>query len=222
LEKTGRPRVKVCCIASVGEAQLAVSLGASALGLVSAMPSGPGVIDDATIRTIARAVPPPVATFLLTSETEPDRVVEHVLDTGASTVQLVDDEVGPAVWAALRRRAPAVRVVQVVHVVDGGSVELALRAAGHVDALLLDSGSPAAAVRELGGTGRVHDWRYSREIVERSPSPVFLAGGLRADNVGEAVRAVRPFGVDLCSGVRTDGRLDAGKLAAFVAALAAA
>lgn len=214
-----RTRLKVCCISSVDEALLAVRCGADALGLVGPMPSGPGVIDDALIREIALAAPPPVATFLLTSQTAPDRVVAHVLASRVGTVQLVDDSVSPDVYAALRRDAPAVKVVQVVHVVDRGSVDRALAAALHVDALLLDSGNPAAAIRELGGTGRTHDWRLSREIVERSGRPVFLAGGLNSANVGEALCAVRPHGVDVCSGVRTDGRLDEAKLAAFVAAL---
>lgn len=217
-----RVRLKVCCISSVDEALAAVRGGADALGLVGPMPSGPGVIDDALIREIALAAPPAVATFLLTSETEPDRVVAHALATRVSTVQLVDDTVTPAVYEALRRGAPSVKVVQVIHVVDRGSVDRALAAAASVDALLLDSGNPSAAVRELGGTGRVHDWRWSREIVERAGRPVFLAGGLRRENVGEAVRAVRPYGVDLCSGVRTDGHLDATKLASFVTALRAA
>ena len=109
-----------------------------------------------------------------------------------------------------------------IHVLDDDSVREALDAAPRVDALLLDSGDPRRAVKELGGTGRVHDWALSRAIVDRSPVPVFLAGGLRGENVAEAVRRVRPFGVDVCSGVRTDGRLDVAKLSALVGALAAA
>lgn len=217
-----RVRLKVCCISSVDEALLAVRAGADALGLVGHMPSGPGVIPDALIREIALAAPPPVATFLLTSEAAPERVVDHVLACRVSVVQLVDDTITTDVYAALRREAPAVKVVQVIHVVDVDSVDRALAAAPHVDALLLDSGNPSAAVRELGGTGRVHDWQLSRAIVERAGRPVFLAGGLRSTNVGEALRAVRPHGVDICSGVRTDGRLDEAKLAAFVRALGAA
>lgn len=212
-----RTRLKVCCIATVEEARLAVGAGADAIGLVARMPSGPGPIPDGLIREIAATVPPPVATFLLTSETEPGAVADHVLRTGVNTVQLVDDTLGPGVYRAVREAAPAVRVVQVIHVRGPASVARALQAAESVDALLLDSGNPAA--RELGGTGRVHDWALSREIVERSPAPVFLAGGLHAGNVAEAVRAVRPYGIDLCSGVRTGGRLDGAKLAALVGAM---
>jgi phosphoribosylanthranilate isomerase len=209
-----RTRVKVCCIQSQEEARLAVSLGADALGLVASMPSGPGPIPDALIRRIARSVPPPVATFLLTCETQAGAIVVHHMRTQTSALQLVDTPEEDAV-AAIRLVLPAVRIVRVVHVRGEGSVDEALRAAEEADALLLDSGNPALAVKELGGTGRVHDWRLSRRIVERSPVPVFLAGGLDAANIREAIGQVRPFGVDVCSGVRRDGRLDPGKLEAF-------
>ncbi len=215
-----RIRVKICCISSLDEARLAVRLGADALGLVSAMPSGPGVIPDALIAAIAAAVPPPVATFLLTSAVEAEPIIQQVRAAGVNTVQLVD-AVAPTVYAELRRRLPGVKLVQVIHVVGPPSLGEALAAAGQVDALLLDSGNPALAVKELGGTGRTHDWATSRRICDHSPVPVFLAGGLRPENVADAVHSVRPFGLDLCSGVRSDGRLDEAKLARFFAALRA-
>lgn len=200
---------------------MAVLAGADAIGLVGPMPSGPGVISDAQIREIAASVPPPIATFLLTSETNPESVLAHVLKTGVNTVQLVDDAMPTEVYDALRSTVPAVRIVQVIHVVGSASIDVSLKVAQHVDALLLDSGNPSAAVRELGGTGRVHDWSVSRAIVEQAPCPVFLAGGLNASNVADAVRDVQPFGVDLCSGVRTNDTLDEIKLMAFVRALRA-
>lgn len=215
-----RTRLKVCCIASPEEARLAIAAGADALGLVAAMPTGPGPISDDLIREIASGVPASVATFLLTSRDDPRAVVEHIRLTGASCVQLVDDTVGDDVWSAIRDASPATRIVQVIHVRDERSVARALEAAEHVDTLLLDSGHPAK--RELGGTGRVHDWTLSRRIVERSKVPVFLAGGLNASNVGDAIRSVRPFGIDLCSGVRTNGALDEGKVRALVQAMRAA
>ncbi len=214
-------RIKICCISSLEEARLAVEAGAAALGLVGAMPSGPGVIEDSLIAEIAASVPPPVATFLLTSETDAEAIVEHVRRCRTNTVQLVD-AVAPATYAQIRRALPALRIVQVIHVERLESVEAARDAAVHADALLLDSGRPMARVRELGGTGRVHDWALSRAIVAAVERPVFLAGGLAPDNVAEAWRRVRPFGFDLCSGVRTDGRLDPAKLASFFAAANAA
>lgn len=213
-----RPRVKICCIMSVAEARLAVSAGASALGLVGKMPSGPGVIDDGLIAEIAAIVPPPVATFLLTSETRADAIVDHVRRAGTNTVQLVD-RVEAGAYATIRRALPQVKIVQVLHVADADVVDEARALAAAVDAFLLDSGNPDLAVKQLGGTGRVHDWDLSRRIVESVDRPAFLAGGLRAENVAEAVARVQPFGLDLCSSVRSQGRLDAEKLAMFFAAV---
>lgn len=197
---------------------MAIDAGADALGLVSRMPSGPGVIDEATIAQIAAATPPPVATFLLTSETDPQTIVAQARRTAVSTVQIVD-HVSTDVHAAVRTALPALRVVQVVHVVDEAAVEYAVTAARGAHALLLDSGNPGLARKELGGTGRVHDWSLSRSIVDRVTVPVFLAGGLHPGNVVEAVKQVRPFGVDVCSGLRRAGRLDQAKLARFAGLL---
>lgn len=211
------PRLKVCCIRSVDEMRLAVRLGADAVGLVGPMPSGPGVIPDESIAEIARATPPPVMSVLLTSATDADTIARQADAAGVSAVQLVD-AVGPAVYARLRVELPGRSLWQVVHVTGPEALAEAERVARHVDAVLLDSGDPAAAVKTLGGTGRVHDWRVSRTIREQLSIPVFLAGGLTPSNVAEAVRTVGPFGIDLCTGVRTDGALDADKLAAFVSA----
>ncbi len=205
-------------MASVEEARTAVAAGASAVGLVGRMPSGPGPISDELIAEIAATVPPGVASFLLTCETEPEAVVEHVRRSRANTVQLVDRVPGQT-YAALRRALPLVKLVQVVHVADHEALSEAVQAAPHVDALLLDSGSFRGPVKELGGTGRVHDWELSRRIVESISRPVYLAGGLKPENVTEAIAKVRPFGVDLCTGVRTEGRLDPVKLRAFMQAV---
>jgi len=216
-----RPRIKICCIGSIDEAALAIRYGASAVGLVSAMPSGPGVISDAAIAAIARRIPPGVASFLLTSRVDAGEIIEQQRRARVNTVQLCD-AVTAAVHARLRDALPGIAIVQVVHVRGDESVAEAVDAAARVDAILLDSGNQSLAVKELGGTGRTHDWRVSRRIVEASPVPVFLAGGLTDANVGDAIRAVRPFGVDVCSGVREAGRLSEAKLARFVAAVAAA
>lgn len=209
-----RPRIKICCIANEPEALDAISFGAAAIGLVGAMPSGPGPIADEEIERIARSVPPPVATFLLTSEQTPQGIIEHHLRTRTNTIQIVDELTGRA-YPEIRAALPNIKLVQVIHVVDEGSVDEACEIAEQVDAILLDSGNPKLAVKELGGTGRRHDWRLSRKIVETCGKPVFLAGGLNPDNVRGAIETVQPFGLDLCSGVRTDGKLDLTKLEAF-------
>lgn len=209
------PRVKICCIASIDEARLAIEHGAAALGLVSQMPSGPGVIDEARIAEIAAWVPPPIATFLLTAQTLAEAIVRQHARCRTTTIQLVD-AVAPAELQRLRCELSGVKLVQVIHVQTEASVDEALQAAPHVDALLLDSGRPGLPVKELGGTGRVHDWQLSRCIRELSPVPVFLAGGLNAGNVRAAIEAVQPFGIDVCSGVREGGGLSGGKLGALM------
>lgn len=212
------PRVKVCCIASEEEAALAVRSGASAIGLVSRMPSGPGPIPESRIRDIARTVPPGIATFLLTCETTADPIIAQQRYTGANTLQLVDD-VEPGVYEALRGALPGIRIVQVIHVRDESAVADARRVSPHVDAILLDSGNPLLATKELGGTGRAHDWAISRRIRDAVRVPVYLAGGLNHQNVGKAIVQVQPFGVDACSGLRTGGRLDPVKLEQFMSAV---
>lgn len=209
------PRVKVCCIASVEEAWTAIRWGASAIGLVSQMPSGPGVIDWERIEEIASAVPPPIATFLLTSSQSAAEIVAQQKRVGTNTIQICD-RLEHGTYDDLRRALPGIALVQVIHVRGEESIGEARAAAPHVDALLLDSGNQSLAVKELGGTGRTHDWSVSRRIRETSGVPIFLAGGLRPHNVADAVREVAPFGLDVCSGVRTGGALDERKLAVFM------
>jgi phosphoribosylanthranilate isomerase len=207
-------RIKVCCIASTIEAQLAISYGASALGLVGRMPSGPGPIADELIAKIASTVPPPVATFLLTSETRAADIVAHHQRVHTNTIQIVD-ALTERSYEHIKQQLPFVKLVQVIHVIHESSIDEALELAEEVDALLLDSGNPKLAIKELGGTGRVHNWLLSRKIVEQSKVPVFLAGGLNASNAAKAIEEVQPYGLDLCSGVRTNGLLDEQKLEAF-------
>ncbi|MCP4545035.1 MAG: phosphoribosylanthranilate isomerase [bacterium] len=208
-------RIKICCISSIEEARLAVRLGASALGFVTEMPSGPGVIPEHLIAEIVATVPKSIDTFLLTSRTDAESIIAQQQRCGVNTVQLCD-RLPAQCYDELRSALPWVGLVQVVHVNGEESVEEALGAAGRVDALLLDSGNQSLPVMELGGTGRTHDWELSARIVEVSPVPVFLAGGLTPDNVGDAIRRVRPHGVDLCTGVRTADALDERKLRRFV------
>jgi phosphoribosylanthranilate isomerase len=211
------PRVKICCIASVDEAAIAVEAGASALGLVSSMPSGPGVIGDELIAKIAATVPPAIGTFLLTSRQSVDEIVAQQRLCRTNTIQICD-RLSRGAHRELKEALPGISIVQVIHVTGPESLDEAV-ALRDVDAILLDSGNQKLAVKELGGTGRTHDWKLSLAIRERARVPLFLAGGLRPENVGQAVREVRPFGIDVCSGVRTDGKLDPEKLTGFFSAI---
>lgn len=211
-------KIKICCIRTHQEARLAVAAGADAIGLVSAMPSGPGVIPEKDIVSIVSGLPEEIDTFLLTSQTNSKSIIRQLQFTGASTVQLVDD-VQEEVYEAIRLACPTQQIVQVVHVQDQSAIDYALKKAQWVDYLLLDSGQPHLMIKQLGGTGKTHDWTVSREIIRLSPIPVYLAGGLSHANVLEAVRYAGPFGVDVCSGVRTDDVLDPVKLKAFIRAI---
>jgi len=211
------PRIKICCIADVEEARLAIRHGADALGLVSAMPSGPGPIPEERIAEIAALVPPPIATFLLTCSQDADAIIQQQRRCRTNTIQICD-RLTSGSYAQMRHAMPGVRLVQVIHVTGEESIAEATSIAGDVDAILLDSGRPTLTIKELGGTGRRHDWSISQRIREQVNVPIFLAGGLNAQNVKEAIQTIRPFAVDICSGVRTDGRLDEGKLRDFIEA----
>ncbi len=211
-------RVKICCIKSVEEARIAVEAGASALGFVSAMPSGPGVISESEIAEIVKTVPPAVGTFLLTSKRSSAEIIKQHKVCRTNTIQFTDS-LPLEELLKLKESLPGVSLVQVIHVTGDESIEEAVAVAPFVDAILLDSGNPNLAVKELGGTGRVHNWNLSRQIRDAVSVPIFLAGGLRPDNVAEAIVKVNPFGLDLCSGVRTNDNLVPAKLKAFMAAV---
>ena len=213
-------KIKICCISSPEEARLAIRYGADALGLVGKMPSGPGPIEDELINSIARTIHPPIASFLLTSEQSAADIIAHVNRVHTNTVQIVDELV-EGTYQEIRNALPHLRIVQVIHVTGEESIGQALRVHQQVDAILLDSGNPKAAIKTLGGTGNTHDWSVSHELVKQVSVPVFLAGGLHAGNVQEAIDRVKPFGVDVCSGVRSNGKLDLQKLSTFINAVKA-
>ncbi|HKR61252.1 MAG TPA: phosphoribosylanthranilate isomerase [Pyrinomonadaceae bacterium] len=203
---------------SLAEAWLAISSGASAVGLVSAMPSGPGVISEDLIAEIARELPPAMGSFLLTCQTDPQAIIEQQKRLRVNTIQICD-RLEVQSYEVLRAELPGISLVQVVHVNGDESVDEAISVAPFVDGVLLDSGNQSLPVKKLGGTGRTHDWNLSVQIREAIEVPLFLAGGLKAENVADGIRQVRPFGVDVCSGVRTNGKLDERKLKAFFASV---
>ena len=158
---TKRPRVKICCIGAVDEAWMAIRYGASALGLVSEMPSGPGVIPEDLIATIAARVPPPVATFLLTSKRQSAEIVAQQRRTGVKTIQIVD-RVEPDCYANLRRALPGISLVQVVHVTGPEAIERAVSVAPHVDAVFArqrESDSAGQGTRRHRTHARLGDQR---------------------------------------------------------------
>lgn len=218
MKPSARTRVKVCCITSVADALTAIEAGAFAIGLVSEMPSGPGPIPDSLIAEITATVPPGVRSFLLTCKDDAAAIIDQQRRLGVNTIQICDRLVRGS-HREVREALPGVSLVQVIHVTGAESIDEAIAVAPHVDAILLDSGNPSLPVKELGGTGRTHDWNLSRKIRESIDVPLFLAGGLNPANVAAAIREVQPFGIDVCSGLRTEGRLDPRKLRDFFAAI---
>lgn len=210
-----RIRIKICCISSIEEAKTAIEAGADAIGLVAKMPSGPGPIPDELIKQISQSVPPLIGTFLLTSETSAEKIIRHHYRTHTNTIQIVD-LLSMGTYSQIRETLPSVKLVQVIHVIDSSSVDLAITLSNSVDALLLDSGNPNLKIKELGGTGRVHNWNLSRQIRDNAKCPIILAGGLKPENVRQAIEEVQPFAIDVCSGVRTNGALDINKLSCFI------
>ena len=211
-------KVKICCISSIEEARLAVAYGAAAIGLVGRMPSGPGIITDDLIHSIARTVLPPIDSFLLTSETTAEAIIEHHYKVNTTTIQMVDALSGRE-YNKIREAIPQVKLVQVIHVLDEKAVQEAIEISEFVDAILLDSGNPNLSTKVLGGTGKTHNWDLSKKIRENSSIPTYLAGGINKDNIRKAIDHVQPFGIDLCSSVRTNGQLDERKLEELFKAL---
>ena len=211
-------KVKICCIASVDEAKMAIDAGANAIGLVARMPSGPGPIADELIAEIAKTIPTHIDSFLLTCEQSSAKIIDHIKRTGVSTVQIVD-ELNEGSYDEIRNELPQIKIVQVLHVTGEETIDEAMKLQAHVDFFLLDSGNPKAEIKTLGGTGKVHDWKISQKLVKLVDTPVFLAGGLNFENVKQAIEMVQPYGVDVCSGVRTNGKLDGENLKKFFRAI---
>lgn len=208
-------KVKVFCIQSIEEAQLAIEYGAFAIGLVSKMPSGPGVISDEKIKKIANWAKGKIKSVLLTALQDADELIEQYRFFGTDIIQLVDSQES-SIYQKLRIELPEVKLMQVIHVIDKKSIEEAIEVSKHVDYILLDSGNPNLETKVLGGTAETHNWKISKQIVDGVSVPVFLAGGLNPDNVADAIVKVYPFGVDLCSGLRVEGKLVDEKINSFM------
>jgi phosphoribosylanthranilate isomerase len=211
-------KVKICCISSIEEASIAIAHGAAAIGLVGRMPSGPGIITDELIHSIAKTVLPPIDSFLLTSETTAEKVIEHHKKVNTTTIQIVD-ALTDRQYHKIREAIPHVKLVQVIHVLDENSIQEAIEISEFVDAILLDSGNPNLSTKVLGGTGKTHNWDISKKIRENISIPTYLAGGINKDNIRMAIDHVQPYGIDLCSSVRNNGQLDERKLEELFKAL---
>ncbi len=217
MTRPGAVRVQIAGISSLADALAVERAGADAIGFTLGLPTGPhNGLDERGARAIIAALPPLIAPVLITYLDTAAAVVPLCRYLGVATVQL-HARAAPGEIAAMRDALPGLKVILAVNVTGEASLEEAVRVAADADALILDTYDPATG--RHGATGRTHDWALSRRIVAASPAPVILAGGLTPDNVGEAIRTVRPWAVDVHTGVeRPDGTTDHARVRAFVAA----
>jgi phosphoribosylanthranilate isomerase len=210
-------RVKICGITSPEEATLAERAGAHAIGLlVGRVHAAADFVGPELAREICRALSPFVTPVLVTHLEDPEAIVNLAELVPCPVLQLHSD-LGPATLRELRARLAARKLIGKVSVEGDDAVARASEIEPFVDAILLDTRD--RATDRVGGTGMVHDWSISARIAAGSRAPIILAGGLTPDNVAQAVRAVKPWGVDVNSGVETaDGRKDGGRIRRFVAA----
>ncbi len=207
-------RVKVACIRNPEEARRAVSFGAAAIGMAAETAAGGPHLTQTEITEIVASIPKSIGTFLMTTRRSPVELAELARSAGVNTIQLWDVP-EPEAYSHLRSAVPGISIVQSIPVVDEGAIEQAVQVSSRVDALLLDSAHRSVPVRWEEQHGRTHDWQVSRRIAEAVDVPVILSGGLTARNVADAIRAVRPYGVEVCTGVRTRGALDTTLLVQF-------
>lgn len=206
-------RVKICGIRTFEEARECIAAGADALGFHVELEHSKCPIGAATTASIISHVPPFVASVIVTTVIEPKALIRIARATGANTLQL-QGEVSADTVRAVKAVSPYLKVYAVVHVFGTDAIEAARKIEG-VDAIILDSADKTSGAR--GGTGKTHDWNISKKIVESLSIPVVLAGGLNPDNVAEAVRLVKPYAVDVETGVSNpDHTKNAEKVRLFV------
>lgn len=208
--------VKICGIRRLEDALAALAFGADGLGfLVGRKHHSPDFLDESDAAAIVAALPPNTSSVLVTHLADPDDIVTLATAIGVTIIQLHGDT-SPAQAAVIKHRLPHIKTYKAIHVIDTESIDTAQQYATVVDAIVLDTVN--LATDQVGGTGQTHDWSLSRQIVEQLPIPVILAGGLTPDNVGEAIRRVRPYGVDVNSGTKgCDGYKDHARLQRFIA-----
>jgi len=202
-------RAKICGIRDEGARDVAVAAGADAVGFVVEISRSKRSIDRDDARTLIEGLPPFVSSVIVV---EPESVAEAAklaLDTGADVIQ-VNDTLSFEELESLREMVSQ-RLVATIPA-RPGMLDDAKRMSEVADALLIDSLEGG----KLGGTGTVHDWDMSADLVKNIALPVILAGGLDPENVALAIKTVRPYAVDVSSGVETDGSKDTMKIEAFL------
>jgi len=225
-----RTRTKICGNRNPEDLDYAIACGADAVGFITDVPvKSPRKIDSETAKDLIKRVPVFVDSVIVIMPEDLDSAVALIRKTRPTVVQIHND-LPDAELAKLASTVDPVKLIKTIAIPDGAGPEIADRVisrihklTGIADAILLDTststtsrtGNTSTGARS-GGTGKVHDWRISAEIVRRSRLPIILAGGLTPDNVSDAIRKVCPYAVDTASGVETDKRRDCDKVKRFI------
>lgn len=208
-------KVKICGNKRVEDALQAVKLGADAVGLLV----GPeracrDFISPLEAQAIARHIPPFCNIVLATPITNVKELIRLANFIGVNTMQL-HGESKPSDIIQIKKSLPFLKVIKSLHIIDDTSIKIGKKFIGVADAILVDTFDKVT--KQIGGTGKTHNWNISKKIVQEYKIPVILAGGLTPDNVGEAVKFVRPYGVDVNSGTKGgDGFKDYGRMELFI------
>ena len=207
------PRVKICGMTLLEDVMAAATAGADGVGfLVGLDYASEDGLQPTAAANLVRRTPADILTVMVTHASTPARVEALVNEVRPRVVQVHCPFASPDL-PRLMNTFPDVSWIRAIHVENEDSVDKALRAAEVFDALLLDTRSGD----RLGGTGKTHDWKISRRIRETIDKPVILAGGLTPDNVADAIRTVRPHGVDVNTGIsERRGVKSAPRVAAFI------
>jgi len=191
--------------------QSAIDAGCDAVGFIMGVThQSSDFVTPAEAAKMVRHLPPFIEPVAVTHLQETEDLIELVNSSHCTTLQ-IQTIVEPSEIDVIRDALPYLKIVKAVHVMDESAIEMGKRYEPYADALLLDTRTR----EKLGGTGIPHDWNISAAIVANSAIPVILAGGLTPENVAEAIRKVRPYGVDVHTGVRKDGIRNPERTLAF-------
>lgn len=213
------PRVKICGMKTAGDIELAVSCGADAVGFITEVPvNTPRKLDSKTAAELVKQVPLFVDSVLVIMPADAREALELIEKTKPDVVQL--HNALSAEETEIIRNNTSRKIIRTFTIPvesrkmpsDMMSQINTMFESDLIDGILLDSGKAGVS----GGTGLVHDWSISKEVVENTEAPVILAGGLKPENVKNAVTQVRPFAVDTASGVETNGKKDPAKVCRFI------
>lgn len=217
IPSTDLPLIQIAGVCDAAEARLLVDAGVRWLGFPLRLTVNKEDLTEAEAASVIRGLPAGIHGVVITYLDRADDVVEFCRELGARVVQL-HGEIATVELERIRRLDPGLSVFKSLVVRDGNEEDLrrlVAETAPFVEAYITDTFNPATG--QEGATGLVHDWSISRRLVEESPKPVILAGGLTPDNVADAIRAVRPAGVDSHTGVEDPGgRKSPDKVRRFV------